>query len=85
MDARVNFVCKRPNFADVGGGGVKKRKLFADVLYGWPGPLEIETTTKNFGPVTGLRVLNFKYFANPHQRHTFLISLGAGEGWHAPL
>ena len=34
-NACVNFACKRPNFADVGGGG-KKWQNFADVLYEWP-------------------------------------------------
>ena len=34
-DACVNFACKRPNFANVGGGG-EKWQNFADVLYGWP-------------------------------------------------
>ena len=26
-DACVNFACKKPNFADVGGGGVKNGKI----------------------------------------------------------
>ena len=30
------FTCKRPKLADTGGGGVKKRSNFADILYGWP-------------------------------------------------
>ena len=38
-DVCVNFACKRPNFADVGGaggGGGKKWQNFGNVLYGWP-------------------------------------------------
>ena len=35
-DACVNFACKRPSFADVGGGLVKKGQNYADILYGWP-------------------------------------------------
>ena len=30
------FACKRPKSADTGGGGVKKRSIFADVFHGWP-------------------------------------------------
>ena len=36
MTQLLIFTCKRSNFADTGGGGVKKWRNFADVLYGCP-------------------------------------------------